>query len=64
MWVLSSVGLQQVDDAQAAARHLVFVGRTDAAAGGADALAARRALGGQLDHAVIGQDDLRAIGDE
>ena len=58
---LEQVGPQQVDDAQAAARHLVFVGRTDAAAGGADLLAARRALGGQFDHAVIGQDDLGAV---
>ena len=57
------VGAQQVDDAQAAARHLVFVGRADAAAGGADLLAARGALGGQLDHAVIGKDDLGAVRD-
>ena len=61
---LEQAGSQQVDDAQAAARHLVFVGGADAAAGGADLLAARRALGGQFDHAVIGQDDLGAIGDE
>ena len=56
--------MQQIHDAQAAARHLVLVGRPDAAAGGADLLAPRRALGGQLDHAVVGQDDLRAVGDK
>ena len=61
---LEQRGMQQIDDAQAAARHLVFVGRADAAAGGADLLASRRAFGGQLDHAVVGQDDLRAVGDE
>ena len=61
---LEQVGAQQVDDAQAAARHLVFVGGADAAAGGADLLAAGRALSGQLDHAVVGQDDLGAVGDE
>ena len=64
MCVLSSSGVQQVDDAQAAAGHLVFVGRADAPAGGADLLAAGRALGGQLDHAVVGQNHLGAIGDE
>ena len=61
---LEQRGMEQVDDAQAAAGHLVFVGGADAAAGGADLLAARRAFGGQLDHAVVGQDDLGAIGDE
>ena len=61
---LEQRGMEQIDDAQAAAGHLVFVGRADAAAGGADLLAARRALGGQFDHAVVGQNDLGAIGDE
>ena len=61
---LEQRSVEQVDDAQPAARHLVFVGRADAAAGGADLLAAGRALGGELDHAVIGQDDLGAVGDE
>ena len=64
MWVFKSVRAQQVDDAQAAARHLVFIRGADAAAGGADALAPGRAFGGQLDHAVIGQNHLGAIGDE
>ena len=61
---LEQRGVEQVDDAQAAAGHLVFVGGADAAAGGADLLAAGRAFGGQLDHAVVGQDDLGAVGDE
>ena len=57
-------GVEQVDDAQAAAVHLVLVGRADAAAGGADLGASGRVLGGELDHAVVGQDDLGAVGDE
>ena len=57
-------GVEQVDDAQAAAMHLVLVGRADAAAGGADLRAAGSVLGGELDHAVVGQDDLGAVGDE
>src|SRR6202034_2216122 len=56
--------LEQVDNAQTAASHLVFVGRANATAGGANFVASGRAFGGQLDHAVIGQDDLGAIGDE
>ena len=60
---LQQLRAQQVHDAQAAARHLVLVGRADAAAGGADLLASRRALGGQLDHAMVGQNHLGAIGD-
>ena len=59
---LEQVGPQQVHDAQAAARHLVFIRGANAAAGGADLLAARRAFGRQLDHAVVGQDHLGAIG--
>ena len=57
-------GVEQVDDAQTAAVHLVLVGRADAAAGGSDLGAAGGVLGGELDHAVIGQDDLGAVGDE
>ena len=57
-------GVEQVDDAEAAAVHLVFVGGADAAAGGADLRAAGGVLGGELDHAVVGQDDLGAVGDE
>ena len=43
---------------------LVFVGGTDAAAGGADGGAAGGGFGGELDHAVVRQDDLGAVGDE
>ena len=43
--------VEQVDDAQSAARHLVFISRADAAAGGADAFASGSAFGGQFDHA-------------
>ena len=57
-------GVEQVDDAEAVAVHLVFVGGADAAAGGADLCAAGGVLGGELDHAVVGQDDLGAVGDE
>jgi len=61
---LEQGGMQQIHDAEAAAGHLVLVGRPDATAGGADLLAPRRAFRGQLDHAVVGQNDLRAVGDE
>jgi len=44
--------------------NLVLVGGTDAAARGADGGAAGRGLGGELDHAVVREDDLRAVGDE
>ena len=57
-------GVQQVHHAQTVAVHLVFVRRPDAAAGRADLCPSRRALARQLDHPVIGQDHLRAIGDE
>ena len=58
------VRVEEVDDTQAAAVHLVFVGGADAAAGGSDLGAARGVFGGELDHAVVGQDDLGAVGDE
>ena len=57
-------GVEQVDDAEAVAVDLVLVGGADAAAGGADLGAAGGGLGGELDHAVVGQDDLGAVGDE
>ena len=61
---LEQRSIEQVDDAQAAACHLVFIGRADALAGGADLLASRRGFRGQLDHAVVRQNHLRALGDE
>jgi hypothetical protein len=57
-------GVQQVGHAQAVAMNLVFVCRANAAARGADGRAAGRGLRGKLDHAVIGQNDLGAVGDE
>src|ERR1035441_3924060 len=58
---LQELRVQQVDDPQSAAGHFVFVGWADAAAGSANFLTPRRTLGGQFDHAVIGQNDLRTI---
>jgi hypothetical protein len=47
-----------------AARHFVFICRADATAGGADLFPSRRALGRQLDHAVVRQNHLGAVGNE
>src|SRR6202012_5247127 len=44
--------------------HLVLVGRSYATAGGSDLFTAGCAFGGQLNYAVIGEDDLRAVGYE
>ena len=41
--------------------NLVFIGRSDAAPCGADGLTPRSRLGGQFDHAVVGQDDLGTV---
>jgi hypothetical protein len=49
-------GLEQVLQAQRAARDLVLVGRADAAAGGADFLRALRMLARLVERRVIGQD--------
>ena len=56
--------IQQVDDPQPAAMHLVLVRRPDAAAGRADLRPSRRVLRRQLDHAVVGQNHLRAVRDK
>ena len=56
--------VQQVDDAQAVAVDLVLVGWPYSPACCPDGLAARRGFGGKLDHAVIRQNHLRAVGDE
>ncbi len=61
---LEQVGVEQIDDAEAVTGHLVFIRRTDATAGGADLLAAGGAFGGKLDHAVVFENDLGAVGDE
>jgi len=57
-------GVEEIDDAEAVAVDFVLVRRTDAAAGGADGLAAGSGFRSELDHAVVRQDDLGAVGDE
>ncbi len=57
-------GVQQIDNAQAAAVHLVFIRRADAPAGRADLRTAGRVLGSQLDHPVVRQNDLGAVRNE
>ena len=56
--------VQHVDHAQAVAVHLVLIRRADAAPRRADLCPAGRRLCRQLDHAVVRQDDLRAIRQE
>ena len=56
--------VEQVLHAQAAARHLVFVGGTNAARRGANLHASRRVLRSQLDQPVIGKNHVRAVADE
>src|SRR5205814_1297723 len=56
--------IEQVSDAQAAAAHLVFVGRTDAAGRSANLHAAGRVFGSQFDHAVVGKNHLGAVTDK
>ena len=58
------LGVEQVGDAQAAASHFVFVGGADATRGGADFYASGSVLRAQFHHAMVGQDDLGAVGDE
>src|SRR6185437_9854442 len=58
------LGIEQVSHAQAAPAHFVFVSRANATRGGANLHPPRRVLGGQLDHAVVGQNDVSAIADE
>ena len=57
-------GVEQIGDTKAVAVDLVLIRGADAAARGADGLAAGCGLGGELDHAVVREDDLRAVGDE
>src|SRR5512142_1386731 len=61
---LEQLLVEQVGDAKAAAAHLVFIGRADAARGGTDFDATGGVLRGQLDHAVIRKDDVGAVGEE
>src|SRR6185437_3379687 len=61
---LQKIVVQQIDDPQAIASGFVLIVRADAAAGSADLLPSRRALSSQLNHAMVGEDDLRSIGNE
>jgi len=61
---LEQIGAHEIHNAQSIAGHLVFICGADAAAGSANSLSARGTLGSQFDHAVIGQNDLSAIGNE
>ncbi len=53
----------QVGDADAATRHLVFIGRADATAGGADRLAAGGAFARLVQGDVVRHDQRRGRGD-
>ena len=44
--------------------HFVFVGRPNAATRGSDFGPTGSVLGGEFDHAVVGQDDLGSVGNE
>ncbi|MNN36649.1 hypothetical protein D3C81_1505520 [compost metagenome] len=57
------LGVMQVGDADAATRHLVFVGRADATAGGADRLAAGSAFARLVQGDVVRHDQRRGRGD-
>ena len=61
---LAEAGLvEQVADADADARHLVLVGRPDAAPGGADLALAAQALARLVDGAVVRHDEVRLLAD-
>ena len=55
--------VDELGEAHADARHLVFVGRTDAAAGGADAALAAQPLARLIDGAMIRHDQVGAVAD-
>jgi hypothetical protein len=54
---------QEIHDADPDARHLVFVSRADATSGGADLPGPTQTLPGQIDRLVVGQDQVRLLGD-
>ena len=60
----SAARIGQIADADAAARNLVLVGRTDAARGRADLALAAPRLRQQVEIAVIRQDQVRLVADE
>ena len=55
--------VEQVDDAQSAARHLVLVAGADSPARGADLARAGLLLGGHVDRAVYREDEVGALVD-
>ena len=58
---LEKFQVEQVGHAQAAAADLIFVSRADAARCRPDLHPSRRILRAELHHAVIGENDLRAV---
>ena len=56
-----ALGIQEVGHAQATARHLVLIGRTDAAAGGANGRLAALFLARHVERHVITQDERTGI---
>jgi hypothetical protein len=57
-------GIGQVARAQAPARHFVFVGRADAAHGGADGGSAPRCFDRAVERHVVGKNQMRAVADQ
>src|SRR5437899_2560906 len=55
--------VEEVTDADAGARHLVLVGRPDAAPRGADLPRAAQPLPCSVDGAVVGHDEVRLLAD-
>ena len=62
--LLEKLLVEKVGDAEAAARHFVFIGGADAARSGSDLDPSGSILGAEFDHAMVGQDDMGAIADE
>src|SRR5262249_41050013 len=58
-----AVGIHEVADADAGARHLVLVRGTDAATGRADLALATNALAGAVDGAMVRHDEVRLLAD-
>ena len=64
MCVLEKRLIEEIGDAESAAGHFVFVGGPDAARCGSDFDASGSVLSAELNHAVIGQNDVGAVADE
>src|SRR6185436_3281331 len=61
---VDAVAQKQIGDPHASARRLVFVTRTNAAAGGAEFGAPLSLLAHQVESAVMREQDVSAIGDD